>query len=523
MSVNNQLYTLFHALTIQHNKELTPIKCNEPTIKRITEFFEEVLIENNLSSLLIKTLNISGDQWLYDPKRVSELSQTARFSFFFVPSKNQLAELSYKKEDSQPPQFLVLPEESSLEEIFLVVSYYRFSALLAAIPTQAKTGDPIKVYELFWTFEPNIVYTALQYLQGRIAAEFPKVFNEFQEAVNESSPKDTSVHLAGLVTTKLVKLLQEQFNRDVALGKISRYIRDSILIEEVLENTIAIIEESLRANYCAISIRNLGLGSTRFFNIQGKGDFDELSSQIKDELKQCDAYFSENMQKRFHIYSDGRIVGIPLIHRLRLYGVLIVRAEEAKSRWDDDEILFLVTIGDQIAASLNQNQLVEHLQTPAFRDPLTGCFTQSYFDVQLEKEVCQAARDNHPLTLMLIDIDHLKELNDRYGFDKGDEVLKILGTILLEEVRGGDTAARYGDAKFALILHLLSNDNVLAVAERIRKAVEIYPFPVVGKVTVSIGISTYQERSESLHQLLKATEQALANAKMEGRNRVCIL
>jgi diguanylate cyclase (GGDEF)-like protein len=131
-----------------------------------------------------------------------------------------------------------------------------------------------------------------------------------------------------------------------------------------------------------------------------------------------------------------------------------------------------------------------------------------------------------PLSLMMVDIDHFKEVNDAFGHTEGDQVLREVSSLLRASVRKKDTVARYGGEEFILILPGASLEASAAIAERIRGLVENTPFEV-GKarlnLTVSIGISNFPDHQpKSKEELIKMADLALYEAKRGGRNRVCI-
>mgnify|MGYP002620770444 CR=1 FL=1 len=155
----------------------------------------------------------------------------------------------------------------------------------------------------------------------------------------------------------------------------------------------------------------------------------------------------------------------------------------------------------------------------ATRDPLTGLYLRSIFDVSLEKEIEEASRYQDDLALLIIDADDFKEVNDVFGHPKGDEVLHRIGEIISENSRTPDVAARYGGEEFALILPKTDREGAYAIAERIRASCQTQLGDT--HTTVSIGIATYGDQSASADALIKAADEALYRAKQTGKNRIC--
>jgi diguanylate cyclase len=125
-----------------------------------------------------------------------------------------------------------------------------------------------------------------------------------------------------------------------------------------------------------------------------------------------------------------------------------------------------------------------------------------------------------PVSLILLDIDHFKRVNDTHGHDAGDAALRILANALREELRGVDTAARYGGEEFAIILPQAGPEGAQVVAERLRSRIERTEVPGVGCITASLGVATFPGDASSRELLVTSADRALYLAKRTGRNRV---
>lgn len=159
------------------------------------------------------------------------------------------------------------------------------------------------------------------------------------------------------------------------------------------------------------------------------------------------------------------------------------------------------------------------------RDPLTDLGNRRRFDLALAHEVAEAHRNGSKLALVLCDLDHFKSINDKFGHQVGDSILRLFATLLLNNVKGRDIAIRYGGEEFALILPDTDIEGAKNVTENIRRNLESSNWRVtttlkpIGKVTASFGVAELEE-NESVQQLIQKADRRLYLAKRSGRNRV---
>jgi len=169
-------------------------------------------------------------------------------------------------------------------------------------------------------------------------------------------------------------------------------------------------------------------------------------------------------------------------------------------------------------------KLNEELAELAIRDGLTGLYNHRTFYKLLEDEFVRAQRFNHPVSLLLLDIDHFKHVNDTYGHLAGDAILKGLGELLGRQARAIDRVCRYGGEEITVILPETDLDAAANMAERMRAAVEAQSFDVEAgapvKITVSIGVASWPAQADNMQTLVAAADAAMYAAKQSGRNRV---
>ncbi len=166
------------------------------------------------------------------------------------------------------------------------------------------------------------------------------------------------------------------------------------------------------------------------------------------------------------------------------------------------------------------------LHDKAMRDLLTGLYNRGYLEESLEREASRARRSDQPFGVMMVDIDHFKHCNDRFGHAAGDAVLRAVGRHLLTLARGEDIPCRYGGEEFVLVMAHASPATVRERAERLRVGVQElrieYEGRSVGPITLSVGVAMFPEHGESGQAVLQAADAALYRAKESGRNRVVV-
>ncbi len=174
------------------------------------------------------------------------------------------------------------------------------------------------------------------------------------------------------------------------------------------------------------------------------------------------------------------------------------------------------------AQLIGLRQTIDRLRTEADLDHLTGLANRRRFRAALGNEVERWRRYSVPCALLLLDIDHMKAINDRFGHPAGDLVIRHIANVLTEASRDNDTAARLGGEEFALLLSGINHEKATAVAERLRAALAEQVVTGVGQISVSVGVAGCPAHANSERSLYAASDRALYAAKNEGRNRVAV-
>lgn len=213
-------------------------------------------------------------------------------------------------------------------------------------------------------------------------------------------------------------------------------------------------------------------------------------------------------------------IRIPLSTKKGHFGFLLVFS--TRDCATDAELNFLKLYSKQIELAITITDLFQVVREQAVTDGLTTLYNRRYFEEFLEKEYTRSKRQNQPFTLIGLDLDHLKQINDKFGHACGDSAICTVANVLKNNARSIDVAARIGGEEFNLILPGIDSKGGLIAAERIRKAIEETPVDMVGNITASIGVATYLEHTENLDELIELTDKAMYQSKRNGRNQVTL-
>ncbi len=210
-----------------------------------------------------------------------------------------------------------------------------------------------------------------------------------------------------------------------------------------------------------------------------------------------------------------------------LFGVLHVRTDiDSSEELHTHVIPLAIRAADLLALALSNLHLRENLREEAIRDSLTGLFNRRYLNESLGQKLSQAQRHKRTVGLILLDIDHFKRINDTYGHDAGDTVLRAIGALLRTHLRAEDTACRFGGEEILLVLPEIIEGDALRRSDELRRMISglklSYGGITLPCVTISMGVSIFPYHGLSSDELITAADQALYRAKAAGRNRVCV-
>ena len=261
-------------------------------------------------------------------------------------------------------------------------------------------------------------------------------------------------------------------------------------------------------------------------------EFDEVKNSIKNnqiyqskDLVKLISGFIPNIDnnKVANFLKEAKMksyILVPLLSKHTHFGSLIVFS--SRENISNSELNFLGLFAKQIELAITIADLFQAVKEQAITDGMTGLYNRRYFEEYIKKEAIRAMRQNQKFTVIGLDLDHLKQINDTYGHNYGDIAIKTIAEVLKSNARAIDIAARMGGEEFNLILPGVDIEGGCIAAERIRKAIEAVELEKIGHITASLGVATYPDQSDDLEELLELTDQAMYESKRNGRNRVTI-
>lgn len=341
----------------------------------------------------------------------------------------------------------------------------------------------------------------------------------------------TALLVVAVVTARFSALNERELKRrkaDVedlaAMGAELEGIGDPAEIAEVLLNRVS---ESFGFKRGAVLVPGIG-DDLKLAAYRGPAEAATIRPGIDEVAKVALTKRKVQLKKQLDPEKDPRLSALipfarnvavfPLAAEGKAVGVLAVEHPARMGRIERRIVDMVSQFTSHAALSMENARLYLQVQKQAETDSLTGIPNRRTFQTALERELSRAARNGEQVTLAMFDIDHFKSLNDTYGHQVGDDVLKKVAQALAATCRDFDTPARYGGEEFVVILPSCSSKESLMVAERLRQATT--DIEATTPVTVSAGVATFPTHASDPHALIKAADEALYESKRAGRDRV---
>jgi len=352
-------------------------------------------------------------------------------------------------------------------------------------------------------FDPEMVdLLTLFSIQASLALENARLYSlerrrsEQLEAINAVARQTTAVLELDALLTVVCRLLLEWFRIDHV----------AVLLAEGETLRVRAYEGRLTPNLAMGSQLATGVGLAARALSTGK-------SVIENNVNEVDGYIAGFVETQSEMC-------VPLIFFGEKLGVLALESAR-KDAFDHDDLQPLESVADICAAAIQNASHFDRMKQLAYVDGLTGIHNRRYFEMRVVEELERAGRFQGRMSIIMVDIDNFKRLNDEFGHLLGDEVLRSVSTILKQQLRKVDMVCRYGGEEFAIVVPETSGENALRVAEKLRRHVESHHFPGVPRpVTISIGVADYPTHGITRDEVVAAADSALYQAKQAGRNRV---
>lgn len=329
--------------------------------------------------------------------------------------------------------------------------------------------------------------------------------------------------------------LSAQLSELYILYNISHILSTTFEIKQILRSIFHLFQTSLPVNSAHLFLleplqKELGLRESFGFSklspeIHSKPDMKLIERIIvtgdplvvtdiqMDTPKQPDEPKSTLLFAGFPLFTDDKqIIGVLSFFR------------DSQHILKKSEFDFLQRISNEVAVCINRALLFYRTRESTILDELTGIFNRRYFNKAFQREIKRAERYKRNLSVLMIDIDDFKAVNDTFGHMKGDDVLQAIAQLLKQNIRKADVLFRYGGEEFVILLPETSLNNAIRVGEKLRKTIQAH-FATNDyqlnkqKITISIGISNFPMDGYSPEKLLETADQRLYRAKSLGKNR----
>jgi diguanylate cyclase (GGDEF)-like protein len=314
------------------------------------------------------------------------------------------------------------------------------------------------------------------------------------------------------------------------INQIAQQTTAVMELDVLLDHVCALIQESLQVDHVCVLLKgenglilkaHKGRLTPQLLNDERLPGGDEVLGRVfAGRTVQVDDDLELHTDKTRILKEERSRVCVPIVSFGQDLGLLVL-ASSAPTTFHTMDVKPLHSIADICATAIKNSHYVERVKQLAYVDGLTGIFNRRYFEMRILEEIERAGRFRHELSVLLVDIDHFKRLNDEFGHMLGDEVLRQVSSLFSQHSRKSDIVCRYGGEEFGLVLPESGQEAAATVAEKLRGVVAGWQFPGVPRpVTVSAGIAVFPLHGTTRDDLMKAADAALYTAKAAGKNRV---
>lgn len=355
-----------------------------------------------------------------------------------------------------------------------------------------------------------------------------------------------------IIVTQLFKIysdLHHSHKQLKGLNKISTSFTSELNFEKTISALQNATRELLTYDYCYIFLINgdkLKIISIEDHNgkIMDPKEYEDFSMMVgegfsgrvalykKGDMLGTDADIYELEDEPYYIKNNKSLLSVPMIWHDQVIGVITL-GSSVEYHFSKKDLTITKILASQAAIAIQNATRYQKTEEKSLLDELTGVYNYRAFEEMIRDMVLEADMKEEKLSLLMIDLDHFKKVNDRYGHSAGNVVLKEIAKLLKEYTRKEDVVARYGGEEFIVIIPNSDSNKAKAVAERIRFAIENYNIKVkndldsneelIISVTASIGIATFPDMAESAQDIIRHADRAMyIGSKQAGRNRVSV-
>lgn len=358
-------------------------------------------------------------------------------------------------------------------------------------------------------------------------------------------------HLSNVIRAEQAILqIRADQARAALINKVSSEIRQSLKeVDQIMDTLVESLRDHFDLPLCVVSLydpqaeaftksktatsANLNLNHT---DQNGGSESKELATALGErlflstveELKQGQLIFftQEQIQERLAglipaaDYPFKAATLVPLVHAGNFKAALCMMQAYQERPLPNNDMMMVADLADRVAVVVSHAELFAQVETQAVTDPMTNLFNRRYFEEQLAKEIDRYQRFHHAFSLIVVDLDFLKTINDTLGHNSGDLAIKHIANVLRRNVRDVDTVGRHGGEEFVVLLPETDLQHARMVAERICTAIREKPVEGVGTITATLGLATCPNDAQDGQSLFQLADEALYLAKQQGRNRV---
>jgi diguanylate cyclase (GGDEF)-like protein len=338
----------------------------------------------------------------------------------------------------------------------------------------------------------------------------------------------------------LLAAMKRTVEQLAAFNEMAKALTSTLELKEVLRLVMQKVSDLLHPRNWSLILQDERTGKLYFEVAVGEGAealkslqilpgegiagtvFSTATARIVDDVG-GDPSFSPRFDQA-SAFRTRSILAVPLIARGRVLGIIELVNGPKDPPFTQDDLTTLTTIADYAAIAIENARNFRRVQELTITDEHTGCFNARHLRQQLEHEVRRSQRFHHPLSLVFLDLDHFKAVNDTHGHLVGSALLKEVGELLVASSRQLDLVFRYGGDEFALMLVETDPDGAMTTARRIRDAFRSRRFMqshgLELRLTASLGVATFPDHAHSATELIRAADFAMYASKAQGRDEV---